>query len=305
VSKAKLDCWKPTKGNKEAAFKSFANDGKGVAALLRWIPKGGHVVLEATGCYGELLACMCHNLGVPVSVVNPKNVRDLARAQGWHAKTDRIDAELIARFADIVEPAPAPKPTKAQRALRAHIDLRESLVEERTRHLCRLEKESNPSLRAIIKKQIAHLDGAIAGIERQIDALMASCPKMTAMRSQLRTIPGIGPVISASLIALLPELGTLSRKQAAAICGLAPYARDSGKKTGKRFITGGRAKLRRRLYMGACAILRTRSLLTAQYKAMVARGKVKMVALIAIARKLAIRANSICKPLASLEYATE
>jgi len=129
------------------------------------------------------------------------------------------------------------------------------------------------------------------------------CWKPATKNKELRKIPGIGPVISATLIALLPELGSLSRKRAAALCGLAPYAHDSGAKKGKRFILGGRAKLRRRLYMGAVAAVRTRTPLAAQRKAMVKRGKLKKVSLIAVARKLAIRANTICKPLASLPYA--
>ena len=303
VSKKQLDCWKPATKNKGAACKGFENNAKGIASLLRWIPEGAHVVLEATGCYGELLVAMCHNLGVPVSVVNPRSVRELAKAHGHHAKTDRLDAELIARFARAVNPKPAPRPTKAQRALAAHVDLREDMVSERTRHLCRLKSETDPSLLTILESQISRLEQAIAAIERQIDSLIASCTRMTAMRRQLRAIPGIGPVISASLVALLPELGTLSRKQTAALCGLAPYARDSGSRKGKRFILGGRAKLRRRLYMGAVSAVKTRTPLAARHKAMVARGKPKKVSLIALARKLAIRANTLCKPLASIPYA--
>ena len=303
VSKAGLDCWKQSTRNQGGSFKNFANSGKGINALLKWIPKGGHVVAEATGGYEELLVCMSHNLGVPVSVVNPGGVRKFADAQGRHAKTDRLDAALIARYAEVFKPAPAPKPTKTQMALAAHVDLREGLVNDRTSQLNRLDKETNPSLRAHLKEVIDCLGKTIAKIEKQIDSLIASCPKMTVLSRKLRRVPGIGPVISSTLIALLPELGTLSRKEVAALCGLAPYARDSGKKKGKRYITGGRAKLRRRLYMGATALLRTRTPLATQYKAMLAKGKLKMVALIAVARKLAILANSICKPFASLEYA--
>ena len=304
VSKAKLDCWKATKANKGGSFKSFANSGKGVKALLKWIPAGGHVVVEATGGYEELAVVTCHNLGVPVSVVNPKSVRDMANAQGRRAKTDRLDAELIARFADIVEPAPAPKPTKAQTALAAHVDLRENLVADRTRQLNRLEKETNPSLRSLLKSMIARFEKAISKIDKQIEAIIASCPKMTLMCKELRSIPGIGQVISSTLVALLPQLGTLSRRQVSALCGLAPYARDSGTKKGKRFISGGRGKLRRRLYMGALSLAKHQSPMAAQYRAMVARGKLKMVALVALARKLAILANTTCKPLSSLPYAT-
>jgi len=303
VSKKTLDCWKSGRKNKGGSHKSFANDGKGIAALLRWLPKGGHAVLESTGSYGELLVVMCHNLGVPVSVVNPESVRNLAKAHGQRAKTDRIDAELIARFADAVQPEPAPAPTRTQMTLRSHVDLREALVEERTGRLCRLAQETNPAIRAHLESLAAHHNKTIAALEKQIDSLIASCPRMTAMRKALRTIPGIGPVISATLAAFLPELGTLSRKQMAALCGLAPYARDSGAKKGKRYIFGGRAKLRRRLYMGAVSAVKTRTPLASQHKAMVARGKPKKVSLIAVARKLAIRANTLCKPLASIPYA--
>ena len=306
VGKKTLDCWKPATRNKGGSYKSFDNNAKGIAALLRWLPEGCHVVLESTGPYGEPLVFTCHNLGVPVSVVNPGSVRDLARAHGQRAKTDKLDAELIARFAESVRPEPLPKPTKAQMALRAHVDLREDLVCERTRHLCRLAAERNPALQAILERQVvAHLGQAIAALENQIDAIVASCPRLTAMRRQLRAIPGIGPVISATMVAFLPELGTLSRKQVAALCGLAPYARDSGARKGKRFISGGRAKLRRRLYMGAVSVVKTRTPLAAQHKAMVARGKEKKVSLIAVARKLAIRANTLCKPLTSIPYAND
>jgi len=303
VSKAGLDCWKQSTRNQGGSFKSFANNGKGIRALLKWIPEGGHVVAEATGGYEELLVCMSHNLGAAVSVVNPGGVRKFADAQGRHAKTDRLDAALIARYAEVFRPASLPKPTKAQMALASHVDLREGLVNDRTCQLNRLDKESNPSLRVHLEEVIDCLGKTIAKIEKQIDSLIASCPKMTILSRELRKIPGIGPVISSTLIALPPELGTLTRKEVAALCGLAPYARYSGKKKGRRYITAGRAKLRRRLYMGATATLRTRTPLAAQYRAMVARGKDRMVALIAVARKLAIRANTLCKPFASLQHA--
>ena len=304
VSKKTLDCWKPATKNKGGAHRSFDNDGKGIRSLLGWLPKGGHVVLESTGPYGELLVLMCHDLAVPVSVVNPNSVRDLARAHGQRAKTDKIDAELIARFADAVQPEPLPRPTKAQMALRSHIDLRESLVQERAAHRCRLAEERNPAVRQHLQETIAHHSRTIAALEKQIDSLIASCPRMTAMRGELRTIPGIGPVISATLAALLPELGSLSRKQVAALCGLAPYARDSGARKGKRYIFGGRAKLRRCLYLGAVSAVRSRRTpLAAQHKAMLARGKEKKVSLIALARKLAIRANTLCKPFTSIPHA--
>jgi len=144
---------------------------------------------------------------------------------------------------------------------------------------------------------------SIADIEALIEAIVASCPKMTALRSELLKIPGIGPVTSTALVAMLPEIGTLGRKQVAALCGVAPYARDSGKKKGKRRTMGGREILRRLSYMCARAVRRTRTSLAAKYKAMVERGKPNNVALIAIARKLVIRANSACKPFASMPYA--
>jgi len=300
VSKDKLDCWKPSSKSKGGSFRSFPNTKSALAALLRWLPKGAHIIVEATGGYERTLRHGAHEKGIPISVVNPKPVRDFARAMGLRAKTDRIDAALLAGFGSALKPAATPEPDPRQVELDELCTLRQSLVAERSAHRCRIKQSESPAARWSIEALIKALEEQIARLEGQIDALCSSCPKMSLARGLLRTLPGVDKVVSAALLAWLPELGTLSRKQVAALAGLAPYANDSGKKNGKRFITGGRAKLRALLHMSATSIIRTRSPLAFQYKSMVARGKVKSVSLVAIARKLVIRANTISKIIPSL-----
>jgi len=304
VSGETLDCWKPSTQTAKGVHKGFPNTNAGIAALLRWLPKGAHLVAEASGGCERQLRMAAHQAGLRFSLVNPKAVRDFAKAGGLRAKTDRLDSELIARFARALDIPPEPKPDPARLELDELCTLRQSLVEERKAHRCRLKQAGSPAARLAIRPLIKALDSQIAALERRIDALCASCPRMSLLRKTLATLPGIGKILSASIIAWLPELGTLSRKQVAALVGLAPFANDSGKRKGQRFISGGRAKLRRALYMAAVSLANTKSPLSRQYWSLRKRGKPVKVARIAVLRKLVIRANTICKPLASLPYAT-
>jgi len=304
ISMEVLDCWKPSAKNAKGVFASFPNTKAGMAALLRWLPGDAHLVAEATGGYERLLRATAHARSMRFSLLNPASVRSFARATGLRAKTDRLDSELIARYASALNPPPEPKPEPRLLELDELCTLRQSLVEERNAHLCRLRQACLPCARLALKAMLKALGKQISSLERRIDSLCASCPKISQTRKTLMALPGIGKVISAAIIAWLPELGTLSRKQVAALVGLAPYANESGKRKGKRSIRGGRAKLRRVLYMAAVSIARTKSSLASQYKSLRDRSKPVKVARIAILRKLIIRANTICKPLPSLNYAS-
>jgi len=304
ISKETLDCWKPAPKNDRGAFASFPNTKAGVAALLRWLPHDAHLAAEATGGYERLLRAAAHGSATRFSLLNPASVRSFARAQGLRAKTDRLDSELIARHARALNPPPEPKPDPRLLELDELCTLRQSLVEERKASLCRLAQASHPCARLSLKALLKAFDSQIASLERQIDSLCASSAGISQTRKTLMTLPGVGKVISAAIIAWLPELGSLSRKQVAALVGLAPYANESGKKKGRRSIRGGRAKLRCTLYMAAVSIARTKSCLNAQYNSLRDRGKPVKVARIAILRKLLIRANTICKPLSSFSYAS-
>src|SRR5215208_3532107 len=201
------------------------------------------IVLEATGGMEVRLAAALAAAGLPVAVVNPRQVRAFARAIGRLAKTDRLDAEAIARFAEAVRPPVRPLPDEASRRLGALVarrrQLLEMLVPERNRR-----QVADPALHARIDAHLRWLEEALAEIERDLDGAVRDSPVWRAKEELLRSVPGVGPVSARTLLAELPELGSLTRRQAAALVGVAPFSRDSGKLRGKRTLWAGRAALR-------------------------------------------------------------
>jgi transposase len=252
------------------------------------------IVLEATGGYETPLVAALAAAGLPVVVANPRQVRDFAKATGQLAKTDRLDAHLLALFAERVHPTPRPLPDAALQALEALMTRRRQLVDMVTAERNRLEHASTPIHRNITD-HIRWLERCVAAVDRDLDDTIQKSPVWRAKENLLRTVPGIGPVVSRTLLVDLPELGRLNRKQIAALVGVAPLARDSGTLRGKRTVWGGRAPVRAVLYMGALVATRRNPVLRAFYRRLVEAGKPKKVALIACMRKLLTIVNAMMR----------
>lgn len=292
VSKARLDvCVQPG----EAAF-AVDNDEAGIAALVERLrtDEACLVVLEATGGLQERAAAALAAAGLFVAVVNPRQVRDFARASGRLAKTDRLDAAVIAAFAQAVKPEPRPLPDAERQALIGLVGRRRQLVEMRAAEKIRRSQLAQ-ALRPRLDAHLAFLDAAIAELDRDIGQALRRSGAWRAQGDLLASVPGVGPVARAVLAAKLPELGQLSRRQIAALVGLAPFNRDSGQMKGKRAIGGGRADVRNVLYMATVAAVRCNPAIRAFHQKLKAAGKPPKVALTACMRKLLTILNAIIK----------
>jgi transposase len=272
------------------------NDPVGIAATVDRVGALAPtlIVLEATGGYESALAVVLAAAGLPLVVANPRQVRNFAKATGQLAKTDRVDAELLALFAERVHPTPRPLPDGALQHLDALMTRRRQLLEIVTAEHNRLEHATAPVGRDIAP-HLRWLDRRIAAVDRDVDDAIQQSPAWRAKEDLLRTAPGVGPVLSRTLLANLPELGQLNRKQIAALVGVAPFARDSGTHRGKRVVWGGRAPVRAVLYMGALVATRRNAVIRIFYLRLVAAGKPKTVALIACMRKLLTILNAMMR----------
>ena len=256
------------------------------------------IVLEATGGYEVPVLGALAEQALPVSLVMPGRVRAFAQATGQLAKTDRLDARLLAQYAAQLQPAATPVPDAVQRALMLLVARRRQvdamLIAERQR----LDQQSffpESPVRAGIEATIAFLDAQRATLDRELHQHLAQQPRWAEPLALLRGVPGVGPVTAATLLAYLPELGTLSRQQVAALVGVAPVAAESGRWRGQRRIRGGRAVVRRVLYMAALAASRCHPVLAPYYQSLRARGKPAKVALVACMRRLLVLLNSLLK----------
>ena len=291
VSKAALDvAVRPG----DTAFR-VANDPAGLAELVeRLRPMApALIVLEATGGYEAAAVAALQVAGLPVVAINPRQARDFAKATGRLAKTDRIDAEALAHFAEAVRPEPRDPATAERQALDAALSRRGQLVEMRVMESNRLATCRDASVWAGIERHLAWLDAEVAVAERALAEAVRSSPAWRQRDELLRSIPGIGPVVSRTLLASLPELGTTDGGRLAALAGLAPYARDSGTLKGGRHIRGGRADVRRALYLAALSAARRDGPLKEFADRLRSRGKKAKVVLIAVARKLLTIANAV------------
>lgn len=268
----------------------------GVAALVKKLRRlhPTLVVLEASGGYERLASDALHEAGLPVVVVNPRQVRDFARGTGQLAKTDAIDAGILAWYADAIRPAPRTPLDDETRALRALVQRREQLVEMLTTERNRLEG-APPASRDRIEAHIAWLQEEINDLNGQIKRKIQNNARWHDRDLLLRSVPGIGDVCTSSLLAHLPELGTLGRKQIAALVGVAPFNRDSGTWRGQRRVAGGRSAVRRVLYMAALVASRHHPDLQAVYRRLCAAGKPKKVALTALMRRLLVLLNALVR----------
>ena len=272
------------------------NDEAGVQELLRRLgpQRPTLVVLEATGGYERGVVAALASAGVPLVVANPRQVRDFARSTGQLAKTDRIDARILALFAERVRPEPRPLPDEATRTLDALLTRRRQILEMLTAERNRLE-HAVAAVRRDLLQHIRWLERRLRDVDHDLDRTIQSSPVWRAKDDLLRSIPGVGPVTSRTLIGDLPELGMLNRKQIAALVGVAPLARDSGTLKGKRLVWGGRAPVRAALYMAALVASRCNPAIKAFYQRLVAAGKPKKVALTACMRKLLTILNAMMK----------
>lgn len=252
------------------------------------------VVLEATGGYEQGVARFLHEQGLAVAVVNPRPVRDFARSLGILAKTDALDADVIARFGWQNNPRPTAFVDDDTRLRQDLLTRRDQLLKMRQGESSRLE-HARGTVRTSIRRHLAYLDRQIAALDTQLDKAVRRDPKALAMVRRLESVSGIGPVNSRTLLAELPELGRLDRRRLVALVGLAPYNRDSGTRKGKRSIRGGRSRVRAKLYMATLTATRSNPVIRDHYQQLLQRGKPKKVAIVACMRKLLIHLNVIIK----------
>lgn len=273
-----------------------ANTEEAFATLMaRWKDDGAFVVFEATGHYDARLRRALAAQGIPFARVNPARARDFARATGILAKTDKIDARILAAMAQSLSPVRTAESDRDREGLALAHKRRDQLVHARQQERTRRTECHDVALLADIEAHLAWLDARIARWDDEIRRLLTQSDRLNQIATLLRSIPGIGPVAATTLIALMPELGSLQPKKITAIAGLAPFNADSGQYRGLRRIKGGRKRVRDALYMAAVAAARSRSRFRAVYQRLRAAGKPAKVALIAIARKLLVTANAIMR----------
>jgi transposase len=291
VSKDWLDLYEPGRGERR-----ISNGGRELTAFARRAARlEAWVIFEATGGYDRPLCEALERAGARFSRVNPARARDFARAIGVAAKTDRIDARMLALMGERLRPAPSVPVPAARRALQAQATRRLQLVEMRKQEATRLQQTADAGARADIRSHIALLGRRIARYDARIAELVAEDEAFARIERRLRTAPGIGPVVAATLIAELPELGHLDRRRIAALVGLAPVVRDSGKRNPPRAIAGGRPVLRRMLYLAALQASRRHPRFMAFRARLQDQGKPPKVAIIAVARKLLATLNAMLR----------
>ena len=252
------------------------------------------VIMEASGGYERLIAAALGASGLPIAVVNPRQVRDFARSLGKLAKTDRIDAEVIAHFGQAADVEPRPLPSAAALELEALVTRRRQVVRMRVSEQVR-RQQALPVVQVRIDRVLALLKQELKEIDNDLSKRLRESPVWREQEELLRSVPGVGPTLTFTLVAELPELGTLTRRQIAALVGVAPLARDSGKLRGTRTCWGGRANVRAALYMPTLAAVRYNPILRAFYDRLLEAGKAKKVVLTACMRKLLTILNAMVK----------
>lgn len=279
-----------------SAPRQFNNDAEGIVALVDLLKDSGveRIVVEATGGYETAVASALAVAGLPVVVVNPKQVRDFAKAMGHFAKTDRLDAKVLALFAERIKPPLRTLPDEAQRALADVLGRRSQLVAMRAQEKARLATAAAVA-RKNVEQHIAWLDKCIAKLEADLGDRLRKSPVWCSKATLLDSVPGVGDVTTFSLLAQLPELGTLNRQKIAALVGLAPFSDDSGKRKGARYIRGGRADVRCALYMATLSAIKHNPPIKAMYDRLIKVGKPFKLAMTACMRKLLTILNAMLK----------
>jgi transposase len=292
VSKGRLDVAIGEQGE----YWDVGNDEKGISQLVEQLKaiKPALIVLESTGGLEVSVMTALYTAGLPVALVNPGRVREFAKSIGLLAKTDKLDAHLLARFAEAVKPSMTHLPDEQEQHLVGLVTRRRQLLEMLIAEQNRLNSV-RPSLRKNLEEHIAWLKEALVNIDREIQEYVRQSEIWKDKADLMRSVPGVGPVTSSTLLAELPELGQLDRKKIAALVGVAPFNNDSGHRRGKRRIKGGRSSVRHVLYMAALSAAKHNPVLRDFYQAMIKRGKEKKVALTACMRKLLTFLNAILR----------
>ena len=280
----------------------FQNTPSGLRQLRQALQQtpGVHVVCEATGGYERALVHALHQEQIPVSVTNPAQVRAAAQAGGERAKTDRIDARMLTEFGQRYEPQPTPPLTPAQGQLVALTQWLQQLIQGQAMAKIQAEHHEEPFVRRQHAKLLTHLQSQIQAVETQIEALLKQAADLKARVDTLDQIKGVGPRTAWIVLAHMPELGRLNRQEVAALAGLAPWTRESGKMKGKSCIGGGRPEVRVALYMACLSAVRANQVLRPLYQRLRAKGKLPKVALTAVMRRLLIFMNQELKPRPAL-----
>lgn len=292
VSKDHLDVWTPS----WAQPKRYDNRPARRRALFKdlcALDGSCHLICEATGGYEACLLDEASQREVPISRVNPRQIRDFARAKGLLAKTDQIDARTITHYGEVFSPAPTMPPSAVLKRLSAACRRRENLMRQLNQERIALQKTTDSFVRKDIRKLIGVLENRIGKFDKEISELIDGQDDLKEKRERLEEVKGVGPGVSSVLLAEMPELGQIGDKQAAALVGLAPMNRDSGKHRGKRSIQAGRGQIRRALYMPAMCAVRFNPILKAIYERLRAKGKAHHVAITAVMRKLICLLNRI------------
>jgi transposase len=274
----------------EHSVRTVPNNPQGHQQLVAHLADAQLVVFEATGSYHQRLAAALAQADIPFCVLNPRQARDFAKATGQLAKTDRVDARILALFAQRMQPRPTEPLSEARAGLNDLVTRRHQLIQMRTAETNRRHQKR---FGASVREHIRWLDAQLKRIEAQIQALVRTQPRWRQDVERWQSVPGVGPVLCHTLLASLPELGQLNRHQVSALAGVAPLCCDSGTYRGQRRIWGGRAQLRRTLYMAALVATRFHPELKAFYERLLARGKPKKVALTACMRKLLVCLNAM------------
>jgi len=275
-----------------------ANTRKGQSVLLRWIGDltvVARVVFEPTGPYHRTLEERLAAHGIPLIKVNPRQARRFAEATGKLAKTDRVDALMLARYGALLEPVPRPIRSDLQNDLAELVAARRSLMRDRTATLNRLKTLTIGLLQRHARHRVRQIEAQVASLDEAIAALVTTDTALSRRRDVLASIPGLGKVTAHALLADMPELGAMEEGQAASLAGLAPITRQSGTWRGRSFIQGGRATLRQALYMPAIVAMRFNPDLKRVYDRLIAKGKHAKIAITAIMRKLVVLANALLR----------
>ena len=276
---------------------SATNSAKGYKKILGHLPQPGKclIVMEATGSYQKPVAIALLEAGHCVAVVNPRQVRRFAQGLGILAKTDKIDAKILARYAELVRPRTMQKPTEKQEQITDLVTRRRQLMSHRVAELNRLKQSRQKSVCESIEQMIKCLDDQIKAIDQQIESLIESDETWSGQAELVKSVPGIGHGTAVAIAANLPELGCLNRQEIAALVGLAPFNRDSGQYRGKRSIQGGRPQIRKMLYMAALTARECNPVIHEFAQRLTAQGKATKVVLVACMRKLLVILNAMVK----------
>jgi transposase len=276
---------------------AVARDAKGLEQLTNGLRDLAPtlIVLEATGGFEITVAAALASAGLPLAVVNPRQIRDFARATGRLAKTDALDAQIIALFAERIRPEPRPIADADSQALAELMARRRQVIEMIGMETNRSRQARNPRVQRTIKATLKTLEAQLAELDREINVAVRGSPIWRAADDLLTSVPGVGDVTSRTLIADLPELGQLDRRRIAALVGVAPVNRDSGQMRGRRTIAGGRTEVRNALYMATLSATRWNPVISQHYKSLVERGRPKKVALVACMRRLLGILNAIIR----------